>query len=84
MKLINGWYFDFKAMIAFRKDNSYDKRGLVIIGTPPSILKRRMDHPEQPLTNFFCEPEDHFNHKIDQTYHEYLLSKGIEDMLTDN
>lgn len=81
MKLINGWYFDFKGMIAFRKGNSYDKRGLVGIGTPLSILKRRMDDSRQLLTNFFDEPEAHFNHNIDQAYHEHLLTECIEDML---
>lgn len=82
MVLINGWFFDFKAMIAFRKGNSYDKRGLVAVGTPPSLLKRRMDYPGNPLTNFFSEPEDHFNHNIDRAYHEHLLSESIEDLLT--
>lgn len=81
MKLINGWYFDFKAMLAFRKGNSYDKRGLVEIGTPPSILKTRFDSKLRGATNFFDEPEDHFNHDIDRAYHDYLLSEGIEEML---
>lgn len=81
MKLINGWYFDFKAMLAFRKNDSYDKRALIAIGTPPSILKSRMDSPRRTYGNFFDEPEDYFNNVIDQAYHEYLLSEGIEELL---
>lgn len=82
MKLINGWYFDFKAMLAFRKGNSYDKRGLVQIGTPPSILKTPItSRTMRGATNFFDEPEECFNHDIDRAYHDYLLSEGIEEML---
>lgn len=81
MKLINGWYFDFKVMIAFRKNNFYDKRALIVVGTPPSILKSRMDSPRRTYGNFFDEPEDHFNNVIDREYHEYLLSEGIEELL---
>jgi hypothetical protein len=81
MKLINGWYFDFKTMTAFRKGNSYDKRVLMAVGTPPSILKSRVDSSKRIYGNFFCEPEDHFNNVIDREYHEYLLSEGIEELL---
>lgn len=82
MKLINGWYFDFKAMLAFRKGNSYDKMGLVQIGTPPSILKTQItSRTLRGATNFFDDPEAHFNHNIDQAYHEFLLSECIEELL---
>lgn len=81
MVLINGWYFDFKAMLAFRKGNSYDKRGLIAVGTPPSILKHHIYDTKPTYSNFFCEPEDNFNNSVDQAYHEFLLTESIEDML---
>ena len=81
MKLINGWYFDFKAMLAIRKNNYYDQRALIAIGSPPSILKGPITTNSKTFTNFFCEPEDHFNNVIDREYHEYLLSEGIEELL---
>lgn len=79
--LINSWYFDFNNMIAFRKNNDVtDIRQIVSAGSSPSILKKRFNLKE-PLTNFFSEPEEHFNNKIDQAYHEYLLTKSIEEIL---
>lgn len=80
---INGWYFNFEHMFAFKKGNANEKRELWSVGTPPSILKKRFDIKE-PRTNFFSEPECHFNNKIDQAYHEFLLTESIEDMLINN
>lgn len=80
--LINGWFFDFKKMRAFRKGDSNVWVCIKGIGTPPSIIKKLpYSYHDNTWTNFFDEPEDHYNNNIDRAYHDFLLAQSIEEML---
>ena len=78
MVLINGWYFDFKNMVAFKQHNSYDRIQLHSVGTPPSLLGKY--HFNSTWVNLF--EEGVFNDKVDEEYKEFLLAEEIEKILS--
>lgn len=84
LKLINSWYFDFANMKAYRarkwehydvSDPDANTKKLIVFDDDGTIGKIFKDGSVTPY--FFSEPEDNFNHMINQAYVDFLFEKQI-------
>ena len=69
MILINGWYFNFSKMMAYRGLNE-----LTLHVRANGSIGRQYKHQ---LRNFFDPPEDHHNDIIDRAYMDFIFEHQI-------